>query len=102
MPAANMALCVMHRQRSSECNAMSDSKCILKCIAVVDIAILCCAERGDRDHDSESYSVRLCTNTECARTLWNRDLNAAINILRLFLAWVNSEDKPAQFCRAVH
>ena len=56
-----------------------------------------CAERGRRDHGTESYSVRLCTNTECSRILWNRDVNAAINILRLFLARVNGQAKPPEF-----
>ncbi len=43
------------------------------------------AERGRKDHGPESYSVRLCRNTECRRILLNRDVNAAINILHLFL-----------------
>jgi len=32
--------------------------------------------------------------------LWNRDVNAAINILRLFLDWVEGRSKPPEFCRA--
>jgi transposase len=58
------------------------------------------AERGRKDHGPESYSVRLCRNTECRRILWNRDVNAAINILRLFLDWVEGRSKPPEFCRA--
>ncbi|DBA74950.1 TPA: hypothetical protein ACH3X1_010296 [Trebouxia sp. C0004] len=59
-------------------------------------------ERGRRDHGPESYSVRLCRNTECHRTLWNRDVNAAINILRLFLDWADGRAKPPEFCRDAH
>ncbi len=32
--------------------------------------------------------------------LWNRDVNAAINILRLFLDWVEGRTKPIEFRRA--
>ena len=60
------------------------------------------AERGRRDHGPESYSVRLCRNTECHRTLWNWDVNAAINILTLFLDWVEGRPKPPEFCRDAH
>ncbi|KAA6418449.1 MAG: hypothetical protein FRX49_11609 [Trebouxia sp. A1-2] len=56
-------------------------------------------ERGRKDHGPESYSVRLCRNTECRRILWNRDVNAAINILHLFLDWVEGRPKPPEFCR---
>ena len=57
------------------------------------------AERGRKDHGPESYSVRLCRNTECRRILWNRDVNAAVNILHLFLDWVEGRPKPPEFCR---
>ena len=57
------------------------------------------AERGRGDHGPESYSMRLCRNTECHRTLWNRDVNAAVNILKLFLDWVEGRPKPPEFCR---
>ena len=60
------------------------------------------AERGRRDYGPESYSVRLCRNTECHRTLWNRDVNAAVNILKLFLDWVEGRPKPPEFCRDAH
>ena len=58
------------------------------------------ADRGRRDHGPESYSVRLCINTACTRILWNRDVSAAINILRLFLDWVEGRTKPSEFRRA--
>ena len=58
------------------------------------------AERGRRDRGLNSYSVRLCLNTGCTRILWNRDVNAAINILRLFLDWVEGRTKPLEFRRA--
>ena len=56
------------------------------------------SERGRREYAPENYSVRLCRNTECHRTLWNRDVNAAIIIPRLFLDWA----KPPEFCRDAH
>ena len=58
------------------------------------------AERGRRDRGPNSYSVRLCLNTACTRILWNRDVNAAINILRLFLDWVEESTEPIEFRRA--
>ena len=67
-----------------------------------DTQVVLPAERGRRDHSPKSYSVRLCQNRECKRILWNRDVNAAINILRLFLDWVEGKQKPDQFRRAVH
>ena len=60
------------------------------------------AERGCADHGPESYSVRLCRNTERHRTLWNRDVNAAINILQLFLDWAEGRPKPPACCRDAH
>jgi hypothetical protein len=32
-----------------------------------------------------SFRVLCCDNSQCTRTFWNRDVNAAINILKLFL-----------------
>ncbi|KAL3148147.1 hypothetical protein ABBQ38_014429 [Trebouxia sp. C0009 RCD-2024] len=55
--------------------------------------------RNDGDH---SYSVRLCSNRGCERMMWNRDVNAAINVLKLFLAWTSGADKPSAFARTVH
>lgn len=34
--------------------------------------------------------------------MWNRDVNAAINMLKLFLAWTSGADKPSAFDRTVH
>ena len=60
------------------------------------------AERGRRDRGPESYSVRLCRNTECHRSLWNRDVNASATILRLFLDWAEGRPKPPEFCLDAH
>ena len=59
------------------------------------------AERGRRD-GPESHAVRLCRHTECARMVWNRDVNAAINILDLALQYAYGLQKPQAFCRDVH
>ena len=31
------------------------------------------------------FRVKRCLNSDCSRSFWNRDVNAAINILKLFL-----------------
>jgi transposase len=31
------------------------------------------------------FRVKRCLNSDCSRGFWNRDVNAAINILKLFL-----------------
>ncbi|KAL3162962.1 hypothetical protein ABBQ32_009394 [Trebouxia sp. C0010 RCD-2024] len=53
--------------------------------------------RGRRDRGPRSYDVRLCTNTVCHRSLWHRDVNAAINMLRLFLIWAAGQARPPEF-----
>ena len=65
-----------------------------ECLSAYPVCAL--AERGRRDH-GPGNSVRLCRKTECQRTLWNRDVNAAINILRLFLNWAEYRAKPPLF-----
>ncbi|KAL3131781.1 hypothetical protein ABBQ38_007499 [Trebouxia sp. C0009 RCD-2024] len=52
---------------------------------------------GRRDRGPRSYDVRLCTNTVCHRSLWHRDVNAAINMLRLFLIWAAGQARPPEF-----
>ncbi|KAL3141215.1 hypothetical protein ABBQ38_003554 [Trebouxia sp. C0009 RCD-2024] len=78
------------------------SRLCCACKTAMDGMPLPVTERGRRDHGPESYSVRLCRNTECHRTLWNRDVNAAVNILRLFLDWAEGRAKPPEFCRDAH
>ena len=111
-----IALCACVQYK---CSAVSSCacKCLTSCIRlqkIINLLYPCMteskvptmrglpAERGCSDHGPNSYSVRLCHNTACTRILWNRDVNAAINILRLFLDWVDGRAKPLQFCRAVH
>ena len=60
---------------------------------------MCCfVDRGPRD-GPVSRNVRLCNNTVCSRTCWNRDVNAAINLLRLFRSWQMGQPRPPEFCR---
>ena len=69
-------------------------------VKLKDANVVGSAERGSRDRGPNSYSVRLRLNTVCTRILWNRDVNAAINTLRLFLDWVEGRTKPLEFRRA--
>ena len=48
-----------------------------------------------------SHAVRLCKSPQCPRMVWNRDVNASINMLHLLLAFAQGEDKPAHFRRGV-
>ena len=45
------------------------------------------------------YGIRLCESRECFRTLWQRDINAAISILGILAAWLDGRPKPAAFRR---
>ncbi len=73
------------------------SKILIKKVKVLNTNLTAYCRK---DHGPESYIVRLCRNTESRRILWNRDVNAAINILRLFLDWVEGRSKPPESCRA--
>ena len=44
-------------------------------------AVFCFAGRD------ASYAVRLCKSPQCPRMVWNRDVNASINMLHLLLAF---------------
>ena len=43
------------------------------------------------------YAVKECQNWWCWRGLWDRDLNAAFNMLFLFWCWVTGHARPACF-----
>ena len=45
------------------------------------------------------HSVRRCKSTNCPRTLWNRDVNAALNILHIFLHETFHSARPVVFTR---
>eukprot|EP00835_Amoeboradix_gromovi_P000901 NODE_34_length_31639_cov_0.254375.p7 type:complete len:345 gc:universal NODE_34_length_31639_cov_0.254375:12141-11107(-) len=45
------------------------------------------------------HSVRRCKTTNCPRTLWNRDINAALNILHIFLHETLHGKRPVVFTR---
>jgi hypothetical protein len=46
------------------------------------------------------WGVRRCNNNKCSRSHWNRDTNAARNILKVFLHSVRGETLPAPFLRS--
>ena len=45
----------------------------------------------------QKFRMKQCTNTDCIRTVWNRDINAAINILNLFLELCHSGERIGAF-----
>jgi hypothetical protein len=45
------------------------------------------------------YRVLCCDNSNCIRTVWNRDINAAINILNIFLHLCVTGTRPEEFRR---
>jgi transposase len=55
----------------------------------------CCHE----EMKQKNYRVKWCINTSCTRSLWNRDINAAINILLLFLQKCHDGSKSQRFKR---
>ena len=64
---------------------------------------LCCACHGEMKGmpaaGSRLYGVRLCQNTACHRTKWNRDVNGALNIQGRFLERVRGLERAPPFCR---
>ena len=64
---------------------------------------LCCAchseMKGMPAAGSRLYGVRLCQNTACHRTKWNRDVNGALNIQGRFLERVRGLERASPFCR---
>jgi hypothetical protein len=61
-----------------------------------------CHQKLDRmyDDDGESiWAVKCCNNSKCKRTVWNRDVNACINIMYIFLSEVIQGIRPEIFTR---
>ena len=57
------------------------------------------SQRDQEGHRHEIHGVRVCPNTLC-RIVWNRDLNAALNILKIFLAMAWDGRRPDIFRRS--
>lgn len=66
------------------------------CAQTVPLTAVFCSAGRDA-----SYAVRLCKNPQCPRMVWNRDVNASINMVQLMLAFAQGDDKPGPFCRGV-
>ena len=49
-----------------------------------------------------SYHVRVCNNVLCPRSVWDRNVSAAINILYLFCNYVEGQETPVAFRRGGH
>ena len=54
---------------------------------------LCSACHKEMHQHRLCFGVKRCINSDCSRGFWNRDVNAAINILNLFL-WAVAFGKP--------
>jgi len=58
------------------------------CVVVVNefrTSILCSCCRRQMVQFQKQFRMKRCTNSDCIRTVWDRDINASINILNLFL-----------------
>ena len=66
---------------------------------------LCCccghAMEGllDEMTGKRSYKLRVCENNVCVCGIWDRDVNAAMNILKLWRLYAQGKPKPLPFCR---
>ena len=64
----------------------------------------CCCHtemRGllDPVEGTRSWSLRVCQNNACPRSVWDRNTSAAINILNLFLTYARGGGRIAAFRR---
>ena len=48
---------------------------------------------------TQKFRVKCCSNNTCTRTYWNREVNAAINILNLFLELCHAGTRNSKFTR---
>ena len=65
-------------------------KHLMRCTMVVMVnefrtSKLCCGCHEVMHQQKNCFRVKRCLNSDCSRGFWNRDVNAAINILNLFL-----------------
>ncbi len=65
-------------------------KHLMRCTMVVMVnefrtSKLCCGCHEVMHQQKNCFRVKRCINSDCSRGFWNRDVNAAINILNMFL-----------------
>ena len=63
------------------------------CVVVVNefkTSQLCSCCHSEMPKFQKQYRMKRCTNSDCIRTVWDRDVNASINILNLFLELCHS------------
>ena len=51
---------------------------------IQDVYVCSCCHQEMKQFEKR-FRMKRCTNSDCIRTVWDRDLNASINILNLFL-----------------
>lgn len=78
-------------------------KHIMHCAIVVLVnefrtSLLCSKCHKAMHQQSECFRVKRCLNSDCSRSFWNRDVNAAINILDLFLWAAFGEPGKSGWC----
>lgn len=75
------------------------------CVVVVNefkTSKLCSCCHQQMTQFRKQFRMKRCTNSDCIRTVWDRDINASINILNLFLYAClsrNGKARPAEFSR---
>ena len=75
------------------------------CVVVVNefrTSKLCSCCHQEMTQFQDQFRMKHCTNSDCIRTVWDRDINASINILNLFLVAClskNGKGRPNAFKR---
>ena len=80
---------------------VSQSACVVVTNEFKTTLLCSCCRKGMTQWQNQ-FRMKCCTNSNCIRTVWDRDINASINILYLFLAACLSESgkyRPEEFSR---
>ena len=66
----------------------------------------CCSENDNKkykvnNHYRKFHKVLVCQNEKCC-TIWNRDMNGSLNILKIFNEFINNRKKVKEFQRSTN